>query len=177
MTRYVRSLGAILFFAFCAGCGTVPFDPQPRAAAVAHLDIVRKQEYIQGTKATLKTFLVSARDLSSRDQHVSLRELADRFSRFVTLQVDPIVGDFEAENSLSTRLEIAKLQLLCGLAYYELGENRRARDLLEQMKQRYGGNAGIMGAPIDRSDIGVASLERGLELLEEKLVGTPRQRV
>jgi hypothetical protein len=178
MTRYALTLAAVTFAAFCVGCSTVPFDPQPRPATVAHLDIVQKQQYIQGTKTTLNTFLVSARDLRSRNRDVSLRELADRFGRYVTLQVEPIIADFEADNSLSTRLEIAKLQLLCGLTYCELGDNRKARDLLEEMKERYGGNPGIMGAPIDRGDFGIDSLEMGLELLEVKLVGTPpRQRV
>jgi hypothetical protein len=172
MTRYARALAAVILAAFCAGCGTVPFDPQPRPASVAHLDIVRKQEYIHGTKATLKTFLVSARDLRSRDRDGSLRELADRFGHFVTLQVVPIVNDFDAENSLSTRLEIAKLQLLCGFIYCELGETRLAGELLEIMKQHYGSNPGILGVPLDRADIGVPSMESGLELLEERLAGT-----
>jgi hypothetical protein len=175
MTRYGRTLAAAICVLFFVGCGTVPFDPQPRPAAVAHLDIVQKQEYIQSTKTTLKTFLLSARDLRSRGRASSVRELADRFDRFVSLQVVPIVHDFEADDSLSTRLEIAKLQLLCGLTYGELGENRKALELLEEMKRRYGGNPGIMGAPINQGDFGAASLETSLELLEAKLVGTPRK--
>jgi hypothetical protein len=172
MTRYARALAAVSLAAFCAGCGAVPFDPQPRPVAVAQLDIARKQEYIQGTKATLKTFLVSARDLRSRDQDLSLREFAHRFDRFVALQVVPIIDDAEAQNSLSTRLEIAKLQLLCGLTYFELGETRRAGELLADMQEHYGGNLALLYAPLDRGDIGVATLASGLQLLEGKLADT-----
>jgi hypothetical protein len=174
MTRYARDLAAVILMVICAGCGTIPFDPQPRPAAVAHLDIVQKHAYIQRTKATLKTFLVSAQDLRSHDRNLSLRELSYRFDRYVTLQVIPIVDDFEAGNSLSSRLEIAKLQLLCGLIYYELGETRRAGDLLETMQQRYGRSPGILGVPLDRGDIGVTSMEGGLGLLEEKLASIRR---
>lgn len=170
MTRYAQALAAVICIAFCAGCGmTVPFDPQPRPASVTHLDIARKQTYIQSTKVTLKTFLVAAQDLRSRDQVVSLHELADRFGRFERLRVAPMVDDFEAQNSLSTRLEIAKLQLLCGLTYVELGETHRAGELLHNMKEHYGQNPGILSVPLDRGDIGIATMAGGLQLLEEKL--------
>lgn len=96
MPRIVPALAAAVLV-LCTACGTA-FD-RPRPATVSHLDIVRKQEYISTTKATLKTFRATARDLRSRNRPVSLRELAGRFDRYMAVQVRPIVGDFEAQNT------------------------------------------------------------------------------
>jgi hypothetical protein len=170
MPRIARAVALAAVLLLCAACGA-SFRPSPRPAPVSQLDIVRKQEYIGTTKATLKTFRATARDLRSRGRPVSLRELAERFDRYVALQVRPIVDDFEAQNNLATRMEIAKLQLLCGLTYAELAQPRRARDLLREMEAAWGGNPGMLGTPLDRGDVGVSSLDDGLQLLRRNLAG------
>jgi hypothetical protein len=169
MVRIAQAL-VIASLVFCAACG-VPFNQDPKPLVLTHLDIARKHDYILNTKSTLKVFRTSVGDLRNRNRPAAMRELAQRFDDFVVLQVRPIIGDWEAENNLATQLELAKLRLLCGLIYVDFAETQKAKELLDEMKEYYGDNPGIMRAPLDRGDIGVTSLEGGLQLLEQRVAG------
>lgn len=158
----------VLLLAVGSGC-VAGFQSPTRPAEVSHMDIARKQDYIRTTKATLKTFQRSARDLRDRNRPLVLQELSDEVHRYIRLQVDPIVNDFEAGNNLETRLEIGKLQLLSGLVYVELGETGKVRRLLREMNRRYSTHSSLLTTAIDRNDIGFSSLEEGMQALRERL--------
>ncbi len=167
--RIVRILAAAgVLLPLVGGC-TATFTPSPRPAVVTPMNIVKKQEYIHGTKMTLKNFQTAAIDLGSRRKPVARRELTEEVERYIEMQVEPIVNDFEAGNNLETRLEIGKLQLLCALVYLELAEYREARQMLGEMTRRYGDNPGFLNAAIDRNDIGFGNLEDGMRALKERL--------
>jgi hypothetical protein len=152
---------------FCAACSTA-VEPQPRPASVGHMDIPQKEEYILRTKTTLKTFHATASDLRSRGLPGQLQELGENFDRYVALQVAPIVEDTEASSNLATRMEIAKLQLLCGLTYIELEDHLKVESLLRQL-EKHATDPGFISTPLDRGDLGVASIEEGLSRLRESV--------
>ena len=164
--RTLAAAGALL--ALVGGCATT-FTPSPRPAVVTPMNIAKKQEYIRGAKMILKNFQSAAIDLGSRRKPMARRELAGEVERYIALQVEPIVDDFEAGNNLETRLEIGKLQLLCALVYLELAEYREARQMLGEMNRRYGDSPDFLNAAIDRNDIGFGNLEDGMRNLKERL--------
>jgi len=167
MSRFLRTLvtTAVLFLA--CGCSAT-FDPPPHPAAVSHMGIVKKRAQIDTVKSTLKIFRATAQDLRSREKPKEMEQLTDEADRYIELQVQPIVADFEAKNSLATRLEVAKLQLLCGLVYLEL-DNAESNlyKLLRDMERRYGDQPDVLNAAIDRNDVGFATIGEGMQTLEE----------
>lgn len=167
MTRAFRAFVTTAVFLMLGGCG-VAFDPPPRPAVVSHMDIVKKEAQIDSVKSTLKIFRASAQDLRSRAKPQELAQLTDQADRYIELQVQPIVEDFEAEKNLKTRLEIAKLQLLCGLVYLEL-DNAEGNiyKLLRDMERRYGDQPIVLNAAIDRNDVGFGTIRDGMRSLEE----------
>jgi hypothetical protein len=168
MTRSFLAFVTTAVFLMVSGCGGVAFDPPPRPAVVSHMDVAKKQAQIDSVKSTLKVFRASAQDLRSREKPRELAQLTDQADRYIELQVQPIVEDFEAENNLKTRLEIAKLQLLCGLVYLEL-DNAEGNiyKLLRDMERRYGDQPNVLNAAIDRNDVGFGTIGDGMRRLEE----------
>lgn len=147
------------------GCAS---DRHRRGAVVSYLDVAGKQAYIQEAKSTLKIFHEAALDLRSRQKPQAREELAREADNYIEMQVKPIIGDFEANNDLRTRLEVAELQLLCGLVYLELKEYLKVQDLLKTMRRRYGDNEEILKAALDRSTIGFGNLKDGMRILNER---------
>ncbi|MBE0599102.1 MAG: hypothetical protein IH614_17795 [Desulfuromonadales bacterium] len=168
MARFSPAILALTVAAVVsAGC-SADFQPRAQPAVVGHMQIAKKQEYIQNTKATLKNFQASARDLRARNKPLILEELSGEVHRYIRLRVVPIVNDFEAENNLETRLEIAKLQLLSGLVYFELGEVRKVRQLLREMDRRYQ-DPSFLSSAIDSQDIGFSTIGEGMQALRGRL--------
>ncbi len=165
-----KRLALFLLACFCAGCATA-LPPPPTPVAVGHLDMTQKEAYIARTGTTLQTFHSAAADLRSRSLSAPLQELGENFDRYVAMQVAPIVEDAEARSNLATRMELAGLQLLCGLVYIELGDHHRIEAILAQMED-YGTDTGILNSPL-AGDIGITRIEDGLKRLRESLDGAP----
>ncbi len=162
----------VAFAALCAGC-TAALPPPAPPASVGHLDMTQKEAYIAATRTTLRTFHAAAADLSSRSLSAPLQELGENFERYVAMQVAPIVGDAEARSNLATRMEIAGLQLLCGLIYAELGDTHRVEEVLAHLES-YGTDPGFVHTPVG-GDIGVARFDDGLQLLRQSLAAAPEE--
>jgi len=168
MTRSFLAFVTTAVFLMVSGCGGAAFDPPPRPAVVSHMDVAKKQAQIDSVKSTLKIFRASAQDLRSRAKPEELEQLTDQVDRYIKLQVQPIVEDFEVEKNLKTRLEIAKLQLLCGLVYLELDNaEENIYKLLRDMERRYGDQPNVLNAAIDRNDVGFGTIGDGMRTLEE----------
>jgi hypothetical protein len=168
MTKSLWAVFATAVLLLVGGCGSPStFNPPPHPAVVSHMDVAEKQAQIDSVKSTLKIFRASAQDLRSRSKPAELDQLSDEADRYIELQVQPIVGDFESANNLQTRLEIAKLQLLCGLVYLEL-DNAESNiyKLLREMERRYGNQPDVLYATIDRNDIGFSTINDGMQSLE-----------
>ena len=167
MTRFFWASVTTTILLLAGGCSTA-FDPPPHPAVVSHLKVVDKQAYIDSVKSTLKIFRASAQDLRIRNKSEELEQLSDVADRFIMLQVEPILGDFEADKNLATRLEIAKLQLLCGLVYLELDNARwNIYKLLREMEHRYSDQPDVLYAAIDRNDVGFNTISDGMRSLDE----------
>jgi len=145
------------------------FYPLPHPAEVSHMDMATKQAHIDKVKATLKIFRASALDLRSRGKHQELEQLTRQADHYIKWQVQPILTDFEADNNLRTRLEIAKLQLLCGLVYLEMDNPEwRLYKLLSAMEKRYADQPDVLTTTIDYQDIGFGTISDGMRSLEEQ---------
>jgi len=168
MTRFIRTFVTTAILLMAGGCSPPAFDPPPHPAQVSHMNVVKKKAHIDNAKSTLKIFRASAQDLRTRDKPDELETLSEEADRYIELQVQPVVRDFEASNNLSTRLEIAKLQLLCGLVYLEL-DNAESNiyNLLQDMERRYGDQPDVLNASIDRNDVGFDTISDGMRSLEE----------
>lgn len=164
MGCYVRVF-IVSVFALLSGCAS---EPPPPPAVVSYLDIDQKQAYLQNAMETLKIFHDAAVDLRIRRKSVAREELAKEVDFYVKTQIDPIMRDFEANSHLETRLEVAELQLLCGLVYLELQEYKEVRSLLKNMKRRYGDNPEILSAAIDSRYIDFRNLEDGMRVLNAR---------
>lgn len=173
MVRFSRAFIAAAALVLAGGC-VAAFDPQPQPAAVSHMNVAKKQAYIRGAESTLKIFHAAAMDLRSRGKPLAQQELAGEAKRYIKMQVKPIIADFEAGNNLETRLEIAKLQLLCGLVYLDLEEPWEALGMLREMERRYGDQPDLLNAEFERNDLGFATIGNGMRIIEERL---PREAV
>lgn len=165
MSWYVRGLIVVLF-ALLWGCAS---NPPPPPAMLSYLDVAQKQAYIHNSMSTLKLFHEAALDLRTRGKPLARKELAGEVDHYVEMQVNPIIGDFEANNNLRTRLEVAELQLLCGLVYLELMEYREAMVLLNKMKKRYGDRPEILSAAVNSKYLRYRNIEDGMRILHERL--------
>lgn len=163
--RILGMTAAILFL--ITGCGPRP-DP-PRPAVVSHLDISQKKAFIDKTRSTLKTFHDTARDLRHRGDNRSRSELAGGAERYIETQVEPIVNDFEADNNLQTRIEVAELQLLCGMLYFELEKYWQAHLLLRDMERRYRDRPEVLHAALDPNEFGFRDIDDGIRSLGQRL--------
>jgi hypothetical protein len=150
-------------------CACSPaFDPPPRPAEVSHFDITTKQAHINNVKKTLEIFRASARDLRSRQKPEELRQLTGQAEHYIKLQVQPLVEDFEADSNLTTRVEIAKLQLLSGMVILELDQPEwKLYKMLRTMEQRYSDQPDVLNAAIDRNEFGFSTIGDGMRSLEE----------
>lgn len=167
MHRALPALVAVLLLA--AGCSSPTFYPPPHPAEVSSMDVAAKQAHIAKVKETLKIFRASARDLRSRGKSRELQQLTEEADRYIAWQVRPIVNDFEADNDLRTRLEVAKLQLLTGLVYLEMASPEwRLYKLLSAMEKRYADQPEILSASLDYHDIGFDTIGDGMRSLEEQ---------
>ncbi len=166
MSAALRMVAMILLLPILGGC--IP-EMAARQATVSPLSIAKKKEYIRTSKATLKNFQTTAIDLRARGQLPAIGEFAKEVKNYISLQVEPILVDAAAVDDLQTRLEVAKLQLLCGLVYADLAEYREARLRLEEMMQRYGSHPDVLNAAIDRNDIGFATLASGMQDLRARI--------
>lgn len=167
MNKFFRLFVLPGFLLMAYGC-TAAFDPPPHPAAISHMSAVKKQAYIADIKSTLKIFRASAQDLRRRNKPEELDQLSDEVEVYVRMQVQPIVADFEANKNLATRLEVAKLQLLCGLIYLELDNSAwNIHQLLREMKRQYGNQPDVLNTAIDRNDVGFESINEGMRKLNE----------
>lgn len=163
--RLFFSTALVLLVAGCSGAGfDIPLEP----SAVSHMDVSLKQTQIASAKSTLKVFNGTALDLRQRDKPEARENLAAEFKRYVDLQVQPLVTDFEAASHLQTLLEIAQLQLLTGRVYLELQEHWEVYKLVRDMQRRYGDQPDVLNAAIDRNDIGFSTIADGIRGLEER---------
>jgi hypothetical protein len=163
------SITVALFLVLSCGCSVSQRENNLKPAVVGHMDMSRKKDYILNNKETLKNFLVTAQDITTRQKPLVLQELSVEAKKYIEAYVDPIVADFEADKNLETRLEIAKLELLSGLLYAELSAYREARDSLSQMTKRYSKDSTFLNGSIDPNDIGYGSLDEGMQALKEKI--------
>ena len=165
MGLYMRVFITFVFALFC-GCAS---DPPRTPEVVSYLDVSKKQEYIQNAMSTLKTFHDAAIDLRSRSKPEAQKVLAEEVEHYIDVRVKPIIGDFEANHNLQTRLQIAEMQLLCGLVYLELKEYDEVQVVLKKMKKRYGQSPEILNAAIDRKYVAFRNIEDGMRILNERL--------
>jgi hypothetical protein len=167
MNRSIRAYVATAVLLLAGGCNPA-FDPPPRPAVVSHMNVVKKQAQIDNVKSTLKIFRASAQDLRGRAKPAEMAQLSDAAERYIDLQVQPLVEDFEVDNNPRTRLEMAKLQLLCGLVYLELDNAEwNIYKLLREMERQYGNQPDVLNAVIDRNDVGFGTISDGMRSLEE----------
>lgn len=162
---------AVALALLVGGCSSSGFNVRLPPPEVSHLDVAGKQAQVDSVKSTLKVFHATARDLRQRDSLDARTQLAAEFKRYYTLQVQPLVEDFESGNSLQTRLEIAQLQLLGGQVFLELQQNWQLYKLLRDMRQRYGDQPDVLNASIDRNDIGYGTIGDGMRSLQERKAG------
>jgi hypothetical protein len=170
MAKSSRTFVAAAVLLLSGSCAA-PLDPQP--AAVSHMSVDKKQDYIRDAESTLKVFNAAAMDLHTRGKPIAQQELAREVKRYIKGQVKPIIVDFEAGNNLETRLEIAKLQLLCGFVYLELEDPWEAVGVLREMERRYGDQPDLLRADLERNDLGFASIAEGMRDLEDRLPREP----
>lgn len=168
MSRAFRAFSAVAILLLAGACSPV-FDPPPRPAEVSHMDITTKQAHIDNVKKTLKIFRASARDLRSRQKPEELIQLTGQAERYIKLQVQPLVEDFEADSNLTTRVEVAKLQLLSGLVMLEMDRPEwKLYKMLRAMERRYSDQPDVLNAAIDRYEFGFGTIGDGMRSLEEQ---------
>lgn len=168
MNRVFWALAASALVLLACGCRPA-FNPPPRPAQISHMDVATKLTRIDNVASTLKIFLDTGRDLRSRAKRQELRRLTAEADRYIELQVRPIIHDFEASANLTTRLEIAKLQLLTGLVYLELDNQEwKLYQWLSAMEHRYADQPDVLNATIDRTVFGYDTIAAGLRGLEER---------
>lgn len=164
MGRISRLVMALLLF-WIWGCTS----PPPRRETVSYLDLTAKQTYLRHTLATLKAFHRTACDLRTRPVSEAMKELHQETSRFIERQVRPATTDFEANYSGRTQLDVAQLELLCGLLYLELQDYPAALSALESMRTRYGDRPELLNAALDQRFIDFDNLAAGLAYLDNRL--------
>jgi len=165
MGFYMR-IFIVSVFALLWGCAS---DPPQRHAVVSYLNVSQKQEYIQGAMSTLKIFHAAAIDLRSRHKPLPRKELAEEVNHYIDVQVNPIIGDFEANHNLKTRLQVAELRLLCGMVYLELREYGEALRVIKSLNKHYGNSPEILKAAIDPKNIGSRNIEDGMRIVNERI--------
>jgi len=168
MIRAFRSFFTAALVVLAAGCSGAGFDIPLEPPAVSHMDVSLKQAQIASAKSTLKVFYGTALDLRQRGKPDARENLAAEFKRYIDVQVQPLVNDYEAASHLQTRLEIAQLQLLTGRVYLELQEHWEVYKLVRDMQRRYGDQPDVLNAAIDRTDIGFGTIADGIRGLEER---------
>jgi hypothetical protein len=159
-------LAVILFLV--GGCSSALNSPSS-PVTLSDLSLAQKQQYISKAMATLKIFRGTALDLPNRKQTLSRQEMGDEVQRYVKLQVDPILADAEAGAQPQTRLEVAKLQLLCAQVYLDLGKYMESWQCLRAMERRYSNQPDLLSAAIDPREYGFDNLGDGIRDLKKIL--------
>ena len=80
-----KVLPALLVAAVLLAGGCSGFNPPPRPAVVAHLDVTQKQAYIRSTESALKSFRAVAADLSRSHNPHAQADLGKEVNGFVKL--------------------------------------------------------------------------------------------
>ena len=164
MGRFLRLVMALLL-CWLWGCSS----PSPPPASMSYLDLAAKQTHIRNTLATLETFHRTARDLRTRPAPEAQQELRTETRRYVELQVRPVITDFEANHSVKTQLDLAQLELLCGLVYLELQDYSGALATFDNLKKRYGDRTELLTATLDRRFVDFDHLGAGMDYLDQRL--------
>ncbi len=136
---------------------------------LTYADIDKKKDYILSTKKSLKRFLIVTKDFRASRDNVNIEEIGREANSFIGIYVDPIISDHGALNNVETKLETAKLHLLCALLYYDLAGYNQSKKYLDLFHQRFGKDPAMLDLSIDPMDIGFNTLSAGIQDLEKKL--------
>ena len=83
--------------------------------------------------------------------------------------MQPLIRDFEADSNFTTRVELAKLQLLSGLVMLEMDNPEwKLYKWLRAMERRYADQPEVLNAVIDRNEFGYGTVSAGMRGLEEQ---------
>lgn len=153
-----------------AGCTPVPKQEQwPDTPILSHLNISQKKVYIHSIKNSLSSYRRLAEDLGQREKPESFIQLGQESDKFVQMYVVPITEDADAASNLETKLDVAKLQLLSGLTYADLGMASKAKQCFARISEKYGSDASIMSATLGEPDLGYATFGDGVSALKQIL--------
>jgi len=136
---------------------------------LTYADIDKKKDYILSTKKSLKRFLVITRDFRTSRDNVNIEEIGREANSFIEIYVEPIINDPGALSNVETRLETAKLHLLCAMLYHDLAGYNQSKKYLDLIHRRYGKDPAMLDLSIDPMDIGFNTLSAGIQELENKL--------
>ncbi len=140
----------------------------PDPFTLTHTDIRKKEAYIRNIKETLKLFRLIADDTIRRKKFFCAQELACQTDRYVEIYVRPIMNDSGANNNLETKLEIAKLHVICALLYRDMGRDDPAELHLDKLRQLDGNDASLLDVTIDPADVGFITLRAAIKDLEAR---------
>ncbi|HKJ04414.1 MAG TPA: hypothetical protein VJ974_02370 [Geopsychrobacteraceae bacterium] len=170
MNKTVITVLGLFFLGLFSGCAPVTKQEQTLEAPIlSHLNISQKKVYIQSTKNSLRTYRRLAEDLGQRQKPKSFNALGRETDKFIQTYVVPIMEDAEATSNLETKLDVAKLQLLSGFVYAELGEKAKTRNCLARIADNFGSDASIMSATLGEPDLGYATFSDGVGALKQML--------
>ncbi len=136
---------------------------------LTYADIDKKKDYILNTKKSLKRFLIITKDFRTIRDNVNIAEIGREANSFIEIYVNPIINDPGANSNVETKLETAKLHLLCALLYHDLAGYNQSEKYLNLFHQRYGKDSAMLNLSIDPMDIGFNTLSAGMLELENKL--------
>jgi hypothetical protein len=140
----------------------------PNPFIVTYTDIRKKEAYIRNVKEILKLFRLIAHDTIRRKEFLSAQELACQTDKYISVYVQPIMSDSEANNSLETKLEIATLHVLCALLHHDMARDDLAELHLDELRELEGNDASLLDVRIDPADIGFITLRAAMRDLEAR---------
>ena len=135
---------------------------------LTHADIDKKKAYINRAKEILMQFRVLARDTCNLKDDKDTQELGREADSYVKNYIEPIINDPDAVGNAEIKAEIAKLQLLSAVLYFDLAGYYQAEYYLRRLTEQYEADF-LSSVTIDQMDIGFNTLAEGIDGLKKMI--------
>ena len=170
--RFASIILILFYFIFGCASKTVVHEPPhalPWKIMPTKADVKVKNKHIQDITRMLVSYHSVLSNTKTYHPESNLDDLSIEVNKYIYMFVNPILNDNYEDDNIETNVLVAKLHFVVISLYFNIANQKQAREYLQLFHQRYGNYKDFSDLTINSMDIGYSTIGEGLKELEQRV--------
>ena len=133
------------------------------------VDVKVKHKYIQDITRMLISYQSVLSNTKTYHPESNLDDLSIEVDKYIYMFVNPILNDAYEDDNMEINVLVIKLHFVVISLYFNIDNQKQAREYLQLFHQRYGNYKDFSDLTINSMEIGYSTLGERIKELEERV--------